>query len=167
MPRADMPLVQAVPEIRTLDVNVFHTEVRFLEDTENGIIYQTEENVFNSGIVARTPPESPSPVNIRLINEFKFEPEDGQYQVNLIGGNSNILANRIQNQVSMSDQNFIAALTDEQNTKLCEMYKAMGLDRTDPWNVNITSQEAHTDSRDIELRITGDGITTNREERLP
>ncbi len=49
--------------------------------------------------------------------------------------------------------------------RLGEVYKRMGLDVADPWNVNITNGEEYTDSRDIEVAITGDGINSSRHVR--
>jgi len=110
VPRNDMPLVQSSPEIRRLDLSVFHNNVRQLEDTEEGIIFQTEGRPTGlSGIIAKTPEKSfggtTLPQVIELINNYNVVFEDGLYAVNVEGGNTNLNDRTIKNQVSLSVSN--------------------------------------------------------------
>lgn len=55
--------------------------------------------------------------------------------------------------------------TAADRTMLTEVYKRLGLDSSDPWNVDLVAGEAYTTSRDIVIDITGDGVTTSTETR--
>jgi len=101
VPRADMPIVQASPERRTLDLGQFRLDLKSLEASENGMpspdthIHNTE--VTLSGVTyARF---------IEIINGFTVEFEDGQYGVIGQGANSNLLDVKTDNQVSYLGNN--------------------------------------------------------------
>lgn len=102
VPKADLTLVQSTPtEIRQLDLNSFHLELRSLESTEDGmpnlITHNHNTEVLLGGITfARV---------IEIINGYTVTFEDGQYAVNLIGANSNVGDNVNVNQVSVRSQN--------------------------------------------------------------
>lgn len=111
VPREDMPIVQASPEVRELDLAVFHENVRLLEGNEEGIVYQPDSRIEpgTSGIVARTPEETfgattLAPV-IQVINGYQVEFEDGLYSVAVSGGNTNLELNAVRNQVGISVSN--------------------------------------------------------------
>lgn len=87
IPRADMLLIQSTPiEIRQLDLTTFHETLRDLEDDPAGMPQPTTHNykapLSISGVVLAQVVEILSPYTITF--------EDGQYAVNIVGGNSNI-----------------------------------------------------------------------------
>jgi len=110
VPRDAMPLTQSSPEVRGLDLADFHANIRLLEDSEEGIVFQTESRFTgNSGIVARTPGRTfggvPLPQIVELINSYFVVFEDGPYAVTVSGGNSNLFTRTIKNQVSVAVAN--------------------------------------------------------------
>lgn len=102
IPKADLTLVQSTPtEIRELNLNSFHLELRDIEDSEEGIVnlktHTHNTEVSLGGITfARV---------IEIINGYTITFEDGQYAVNLIGANSNVGDVVNVNQVSVRSQN--------------------------------------------------------------
>lgn len=100
--RADMALIQTLPtEIRQLDLNSFHLELRDLEDDVDGRPW-TRTHTHNTTVVvggvslARV---------IEILEPYTITFEDGQYAVNLVGANSNV-GDRINvNQVSVRSAN--------------------------------------------------------------
>lgn len=100
VPRADMTLVQASPEIRELDVNAFRLELKAIMD-DIGMPYvdthRHNTEVLLSGILyART---------FEIINGYTVEFEDAQYTVRSIGANHNIADVKVSNQVSLITNN--------------------------------------------------------------
>lgn len=87
IPRADMPLIQTTPvEVRELNLTTLHLILRDLEDDFIGMAYSSTHKY--SG------PVTISGVELALVMEI-LEPytltfEDGQYAVNITGGNSNV-----------------------------------------------------------------------------
>jgi len=108
VPKVDTTLIQSVPtEIREHDMNVFRLVLRDIEDSEEGIVYQNTHNHFApigvGGItLARV---------VELINNYTVTYEDGQYAINIIGGNSNIGDNVNVNQVSVRSFNSAGLVT--------------------------------------------------------
>lgn len=90
IPRADMTLVQSTPiEVRELDLDVLHLDLRDKEDDE-GLLYPSTHNytaALNIGEVTLAPV-------FEFLAPYTFTIEDGQYAINVVGGNSNI-ADRI------------------------------------------------------------------------
>jgi hypothetical protein len=87
VPKADMTLVQTSPfEIRELDVNQFHLALKDLEDNVDGQVFPTTHN--------HNPPVTIGGVTlarvVEIINGYTVTFEDGNYAVNIVGGNSNI-----------------------------------------------------------------------------
>jgi len=102
IPRADLQLVQSSPtEIRQLDLDTFRLELRDLEDDEEGSVYPAT--------VDHTQPKSISGVTlarvVEIINNYTITFEDGQYAVNIIGGNTNLGDFVNVNQVSIRTSN--------------------------------------------------------------
>jgi hypothetical protein len=102
VPRRVGTLTQTTPtEIRQLDVTFFWQELKDLEDGEVGISYD-DTHVNN-------PPVNVGGVTLArvlsIINDYTITFEDGQYTVQIVGGNSNIgdVVNR--NQVSVATNN--------------------------------------------------------------
>jgi hypothetical protein len=101
VPRADLPVQQASPEVRTLDLDWFRLQLKELEDDEDGMafpdthIHNTE--VLIGGItLARV---------IEITNGYTVTFEDGQYAVDCYGANSNIIDVANNNQVSIRTNN--------------------------------------------------------------
>jgi hypothetical protein len=87
VPKADMALVDAgPPEIRELDLNTFRLTLKDLEDDEAGMPF-LDTHIHNttvtlgSLVLARV---------IEIINGYTVTFEDGNYQVDLVGANSNV-----------------------------------------------------------------------------
>jgi len=102
IPKADMTLVQSTPnEVRELDTNQFRLTLKDIEDDIGGIpfvdthVHFTEVSI--GGVVyARL---------VQIINGYTVTFEDGQYIVNLVGSNNNILDVTNLNQVSVRPSN--------------------------------------------------------------
>jgi hypothetical protein len=98
IPRADMPVVQASPEIRELDVDQLRLELRSLEAAAPGApwpethVHQTE-TLLSGTTFARI---------VEILAPYQVEFEDGQYSVRAIGANHNILDVKVNNQVSLA-----------------------------------------------------------------
>lgn len=98
VPQADLTLVSA--GVYELDVSAFWAAVHDIQDGE-GMPYvdimRSSAPVTLSGLdLARV---------VEVINGYRVEFEDGNYQVNLTGANNNILDARVQNQVSINANN--------------------------------------------------------------
>jgi hypothetical protein len=114
VPKDYTTLVQLSPnEIRDLDSNQFHLDLRDLEDNENGIpnpdthFHQTELT-FGGVTYARI---------IIIINGYTVTFEDGQYAVQIQGANTNIADVTNVNQVSVRSFNsagLVATYTPEE-----------------------------------------------------
>jgi hypothetical protein len=102
IPKADLTLVQENPvEVRELDLNWLHRQLRDLEDSDDGMVnpdtHKHYQEVLLGGITyARI---------IEVINNYSVTFEDGQYVVNLTGANSNVGDVINPNQVSVRSNN--------------------------------------------------------------
>lgn len=101
VPKADLTLIQASPEIRELDSNQFRIWLNDWQDSEAGIPMPKTNNhnteVTIDGLTyART---------IEILAPYTIEFQDGQYQVNIVGSNNNIHSRRVTNQVSLVPNN--------------------------------------------------------------
>lgn len=102
IPKADLLLIQSSPtEIRQLDIDSFRLELKDLEDSEDGMPFETTHN--------HNPPVTVGGVTlarvVEIINGYTITFEDGQYAVNLVGANSNIGDVTNVNQVSVRSAN--------------------------------------------------------------
>lgn len=116
VPKADMTLVQSYPfEIRQLDVDEFRLALKNLEDSAAGMVYPNTHNhnapITVGGVTLARVVEVLSPYTITF--------EDGQYAVNLYGGNNNISDKTNLNQVSVRSANS-AGLISVGGTSLTE-----------------------------------------------
>lgn len=87
VPRADMLLLQSNPiEVRQLDLTTFHETLRDLEDDPAGIPQPVTHNyraaLEISGVILAQV--------IEVLEPYTVTFEDGQYAVNIVGGNSNV-----------------------------------------------------------------------------
>lgn len=101
VPRTYMLLVQSNPEVRELGLNQFRLDLKALEAGEYGISYldthQHNPPVTVGGVtLARV---------VEIINGYTITFEDGQYAVNVQGGNSNVSDVVNPNQVSVRSAN--------------------------------------------------------------
>lgn len=101
VPRADMPIVQASPEIRELDVNALRLALKDLEAAVEGAPWpdthrHVTETTLSGAVYARL---------IEILPPYTVELEDGQYSVRAVGANHNLLDVKINNQVSLAVQN--------------------------------------------------------------
>ena len=101
VPRADMPIIQASPEIRQLDTVAFWEDLKDWEASQDGIPWPDTQ--INS------PPYTISGFTyaqgFRVIPNYFVTFEDGQYGVALEGTNNNILDVATANQVRILSQN--------------------------------------------------------------
>ena len=101
VPKADLTLVQASPEIRELDLDVFRLNLKAYEAAEYGIyLYKTHnhntEVTLGNLTFARV---------IEILPPYTVTFEDGQYAVNLVNANSNVSDRTNVNQVSVRSAN--------------------------------------------------------------
>lgn len=115
IPRNDLQLVQSTPtEIRSLDLDQFHSDLRDLEDDSDGMPWPRTHSYVGPVTVGGV---QLAPV-VEIVNDYTITFEDGQYAVNLVGANSNVGDRVNVNQVSIRSANS-AGLTfsDEINSQ--------------------------------------------------
>jgi len=102
IPRNDLTLVQSSPnEIRQLDLNSFRLTLKSLEASPEGLTW-TITHVHNPPFDVGTVELARS---VKILEPYTITFEDGQYAVNITGGNTN-LADRVNvNQVSVRPSN--------------------------------------------------------------
>jgi hypothetical protein len=102
VPKADMTLVQSTPiEMRELDLDEFRMALKDLEDGEEGMAFpDTHRHETESAIGGITYARK-----IEIINGYTVTFEDGQYVVNLVGANSNVIDRMNPNNVSARSAN--------------------------------------------------------------
>jgi hypothetical protein len=102
IPKADMLLVQSTPtEVRELNIDDFRTELNDLMDDEAGLATLVNHE--------HTAPKTVAGVTLARVVEI-VEPfwvlfENGSYNVNIVGGNSNISDRVIKNTVGVNTAN--------------------------------------------------------------
>jgi hypothetical protein len=109
VPKADMTLVQASPEVRELDVDSFRLALKSIEDDPAYGIYLLKTHSHNtevslSGLTyARI---------VEILDPYTVEFEDGQYTVNCTGANHNLSDVKVANQVSLIVNNAAGLITN-------------------------------------------------------
>lgn len=101
VPKADMTLVQASPEIRELDLDVFRLELKAYEAAEYGI-YLLKTHNHNTQVTLGNLTFSRV---IEILPPYTVTFEDGQYAINLVNANSNVSDKTNVNQVSVRSAN--------------------------------------------------------------
>ncbi|MCK5017710.1 MAG: hypothetical protein KAS32_11665 [Candidatus Peribacteraceae bacterium] len=102
VPKADMTLVQSTPvEIYELDLDAFRLVLKDIEDSEEGMVFPDIHNhntevTIGSITLARV---------VEILNGYTITFEDGQYAVDLVGANSNVMDVINANQVSVRANN--------------------------------------------------------------
>lgn len=99
VPQADLTLVSGV--LYELNVHAFHQILRGLEDDDEGMIFPTTHNHSSTVTISGTVLAHV----VEIINGYTITFEDGQYAVNLVGANNNILDVTNINQVSVRSNN--------------------------------------------------------------
>ncbi len=113
VPKADLAVIQSTPfEIRELDIEAFHLELRAIEADFEGMPYprihdHVAELTLSGQVYARA---------VEIVNGYTVEFEDGQYGVSATNGNNNVLDVKVANQVSYSPNNSAGALIVETGT---------------------------------------------------
>ncbi len=130
--RESLPLIQTNPiEIRELSITDFHDSLRALEDDGEGIPYDTTHNYVGqitiSGVdIAQV---------MTIINGYTVTFEDGNWAVNITGGNSNIADVVNVNSVGVRTANS-AGLVDLQ-----DILTTLSNIPTEVWRVNLPLPE--------------------------
>lgn len=156
VPRTDMPIVQASPEVRELDLDQFRLDLRSLESTEAGIPFpdthrHNTEYTISGFTYARS---------VEIINGYTVEFEDGTYGVTATGANANVLDVKVANSVSYNSQNsgglLVTAesgLTPTESATLELILKLFRNRReTDP----VTGQQRVYDDDSLTVLVEGD-----------
>lgn len=151
VPRADMPVTQASPERRELDIDAFRLELKSLEASEGGLpfpdIHRHVAPITLAGITyART---------VEIINGYTVEFEDGVYGVLAKGANSNVFDVKVDNQVSFLANNS-AGLIDAATVfdQIKEIWQLNGLDQANPLVITQDSPTQQT-SAVGDITLTG------------
>lgn len=176
IPRADMPLVQASPEIRELDVNQFRKDLRTLEAATPGAPFpethrhQTETTLSGTTFARQ----------VEILAPYMVEFEDGQYSVRAVGANHNLLDVKVNNQVSLLvvlsaglvnpdigeavlDASLSSHVQDGTiGDAISKLYALSGLDASKPLTVTPTRRFVGPDgSPDVDQEIaTNAGVVT-------
>ena len=102
IPRNDLTIIQTVPtEIRALDLVDFHLQLRALEDSTQGMVWErTHFYVGPIDVGGFTLADV-----VSIVNNYTVTFEDGQYAVELQNANSNVAAVTNVNQVSVRSNN--------------------------------------------------------------
>lgn len=110
IPRADMTLIQASPEVRQLDVAVLHTELRTLQAAVEGAYETTTHNHTQVSVLSGI---SYARV-VEILSPYTVEFEDGQYTVASFNANHNLGDVKVANQVSLVVNNSAGLTFSEQ-----------------------------------------------------
>lgn len=101
VPRADMTLIQASPEVRELDTATFFDDLKLLEASAEGMPWpDTQRHNLPYTISGITYAES-----LEIIPPYSVTFEDGTYAVSLKGTNNNIIDVANTNQVRILSNN--------------------------------------------------------------
>lgn len=108
VPKADLTLIQASPEVREIDLNWFRLALRDWEDGEDAIPRpKTHNHSTETTLAGLTYARI-----IEILAPYTVEFEDGQYTVNCVGANHNISDVKVANQVSLIVNNAAGLITN-------------------------------------------------------
>lgn len=173
VPKADTTLVSASPDIRSLDMDFFHNELRTLETIESNDVFEITHSHTPVGVLGGT--TYPRRVEIIGLWQVEFEDAGLPWRVRLIGGDSNIEDVAIVNGVSVSTQNSAgntitnvgSGLTQAQSDRLDELWRDAGMDAASPKTVteNIAGESYDEVANGVtkEVRKTGDDTVITRQ----
>jgi hypothetical protein len=161
VPRADMTLVSSSPtEIRQLNIDDFRATLGDLQDDAEGMVFPTA--------FVHTAPLTVAGVTlarvVEILDPYVIEFEDGQYNVNIVGGNSNLSDVTIKNQVGLNTANSAglqqvtsgSGLSPEQDDRLRELWQFRGLDPDNSLEIEDDQQRVGS----VTLDVDDDGTTT-------
>ena len=112
IPRADMPIVQASPEVRSLDTTAFFDDLKDLEASAEGMPWpDTQRHNLSYTISGVQYAES-----LEIIAPYFVTFEDGQYRVSLSGTNNNIIDVATANQVGILGNNSAGLIFNAQQS---------------------------------------------------
>ena len=100
---------EPIPGFFVHDMEIFRRDLRRLEATSPGMPWPKTHTRFDPYRVAGVT----YPQGIEIINGYRVEYEDGQYVVNLQGGNNNVIDDRVVNRVSINPSNAAAVSTTQ------------------------------------------------------
>ena len=125
VPREALTLVQSNPiEVRELSITDFHESLRDIEDRFDGIVFPTTHNYVG--------PISISGVSLAqsmiILDPYTVTFEDGEWAVNITGGNSNIadrvninnVGVRTANSAGLVDNSGFASLSEAERIAIAE-----------------------------------------------
>jgi hypothetical protein len=108
VPKADLTLIQASPEVRELDLDWFRLELRDWEDSEEAMPRpKTHNHVTETTLAGLTYARI-----VEILSPYTVEFEDAQYTVNCVGANHNISDVKVANQVSLIINNAAGLITN-------------------------------------------------------
>jgi hypothetical protein len=161
VPRADLTLVSSSPtEIRELDIDDFRQALADIQDDAEGMAFPTA--------YVHTAPLTVAGVTlarvVEILDPYVVQFEDGQYNVNIVGGNSNLSDVTIKNQVGLNTANSAglqqvtsgSGLSPDQDARLRELWQFRGLDPDNSLEIEDDEQRA----AGITLDVDDDGTTT-------
>jgi hypothetical protein len=97
VPKADLTLLQASPEVRELNLNVFRLWLKDWEDSAEGMVQpKTHDHNTEVTLAGLTYARI-----IEVLFPYTVEFEDGQYTINCVGANHNLSDVKVANQVSL------------------------------------------------------------------
>lgn len=132
--RADMTLIQSTPEIRELDLDLFRKDLNGLQAAQAGIwALTTHKHNTTVGLAGFTLARV-----VEIINQYFVTFEDGQYAVNLVGGNSNVADVAFVNQVSIRSAN---------SSGLVQVIRASDFDSIDRNNLELARDHARASNQ--------------------
>lgn len=145
IPRADMPLVSASPtEVRELDIDAFRLVLGDLKDDVDGRPWTKVHDY--------TPPKTISGTTlfrvVEIVSPYTVTFENGLYNVNIVGGNSNISEVNNKNSVGVNTSNSAGGqVITSIGGGLTEQELHDGLDsypNKDDWKATIVASDAPT-----------------------
>lgn len=140
VPKADMPVIQVSPEIRSFDTAQFWLDLKDLEASADGMPWPDTQLNFPSYVISGFTYVQA----FQIIAPYFVTFEDGQYGVALQNTNNNILDVATQNQVRIASQNSAGNISQP---KVNEMYRDMGLESGAPKTITeITEGESYDES---------------------
>ena len=125
IPKSEMLLVQSSPvEIRQLDLTEFRYALHDAQDSEAGMAYP---HIHNHNFAVTVAGVSLAQV-VEIVNNYSVTFEDGLYNVNIVGGNSNVADRVNKNQVGVNTANS-AGLQDSTSLQSASFGGAVTLDK--------------------------------------
>jgi len=162
--RADMPVIQVSPEVRSLDTDLLLSELKDQESSADGMPWtDTQRHNSEYTIGGITYAQS-----IEIIDPYFITFEDGQYSVSLSGSNNNIIEVASANQVRILANNS-AGLINPQAINYLNQYvwvdPSLATDgvgtQQSPFN-SITSALDYAGANNIRLIRVLDDLTLDR-----